>query len=76
AARVHSPVASGLVMASARGVDFWSGSGVPARLVAGSYIPRTVSGPGGTRLILLSPAADSTLPALRVIAAEMVAPSP
>ncbi|HZW07095.1 MAG TPA: hypothetical protein VFF65_08215 [Phycisphaerales bacterium] len=76
AARVHSPVASGLVMASPRGVDFWSGSGLPARLVAGSFIPRTATGRAGTRLILLSPAPESTLPELRVIGVEMVAPNP
>jgi hypothetical protein len=76
AVRVQSPAASGIAMASRRGVDFWTGSGVPARLVAGDYVPRSFSGPAGTRLLLLTPQTDSSAPVLRVLAVEMVVPNP
>ncbi len=78
ATRVHSPIASGLVMASSKGLDFWSGLGVPARLLAGSYLPRSYNDPdgSGSRLLILSPQTDSAAPALRVLAVEMVAPTP
>lgn len=76
ATRVQSPIASGLVMASTKGLDFWSGLGVPARLLAGSYLPRSYNSPGGSRLLILSPQTDSAAPTLRVLAVEMVAPTP
>ena len=75
-ARVHSAVASGLVMASQKGMDFWAGTGFPARLVTGSYIPRTSTSDEGTRLICLSPQAGTAAPTLNVIAVQLVAPQP
>lgn len=74
--RVHSAVASGLVMASERGMDFWTGSGVPGRLLAGAYIPRSCGGPAGSRLICLSPQSATSSPAWNVVAVELVAPKP
>ncbi|MFT3686325.1 MAG: hypothetical protein QM783_15630 [Phycisphaerales bacterium] len=53
--RTHSPVASGLVLASARGMDFWVPGSVAARLISGAYIPRSFGGRDGTRLICFSP---------------------
>lgn len=76
ATRVHSPIASGLVMASSKGLDFWSGRGLPARLLAGSYLPRSYGSPEGSQLLILSPQTESAAPTLRVLAVEMVAPTP
>lgn len=74
--RVHGPVANGLVMASAKGVDFWTGNGPVARLIAGGYIPRSFGTPQQTRLVLLAPAADSATPTMNVVLSELVAPNP
>lgn len=76
AARVKSAGAAGLVMASSKGIDFWTESSLPVRLVAGAYIPRTYNAPSGTCLLLLSPQTDSIAPALRVIGIELVQPKP
>lgn len=72
--RTSSPAASGLVLASAKGMDFWTSGAVPARLVAGAYVPRSANGPGGTRLLCFAPQAGSADPVMDVVAVELVPP--
>jgi hypothetical protein len=74
--RTHSSVASGLVLATPRGMDFWTPGAATARLIAGAYIPRSFAGSDGTRLICFTPRAVSAAPGLDVVGVELVAPKP
>lgn len=74
AVRTHSSVASGLVIASSRGMDFLTLPGATGRIVTGAYIPRSSVGPDGTRLICFSPHQGSGVPMLDAAAVELVTP--